>query len=394
MKHFVIKAYTSAGDYIGVLDDARFVGFTEEINAGQGECVLEIARQFDDTGIDIEIGTNIDIFVSDDDTSSETDSVSVAKRIYSGYISIVEPTVGSGRERIVLHLLGHYTRLSLDVLKNGTTTTLNTNATTGVGTGAAAAADIGLVVRGILDRYQAETDDSRIFYSAGSVLDASIDMNYSFERRTYRDAIDTVLASSGAGYFYFVGADGLFTFKTKGTTPTHKFIFDRHFYSLTVQRSLEKVRNVLLLWDGQAGGNHIHYEDAASISIYGRRTEVATMYGVQDSATMNIIGARFVDENKDPTVQITCDIFDNNNESGKGYDIESIHPGDTCAFYGIQQSLSEIMRENMLITKVQYSPDRVTITVEIRKSGIVDVQNDTVKKVESITSEGCPTTYS
>jgi hypothetical protein len=47
----------------------------------------------------------------------------------------------------------------------------------------------------------------------------------------------------------------------------------------------------------------------------------------------------------------------------------------------------------MLITKVVYSPNKVELTIEVQKAGIIDWQSQTSKKVDEINSTGSPDTY-
>jgi len=44
---------------------------------------------------------------------------------------------------------------------------------------------------------------------------------------------------------------------------------------------------------------------------------------------MDKIGRKFLAENKDQQVSITCEIIDNNLDSINGYDIDSVQAGDT-----------------------------------------------------------------
>ncbi|MGY3406090.1 hypothetical protein ACVWZV_002203 [Bradyrhizobium sp. GM5.1] len=80
---------------------------------------------------------------------------------------------------------------------------------------------------------------------------------------------------------------------------------------------------------------------------------------------------------------------------GGGYDIEDIEPGDTCTFVGYSSELSDIFRDNMLITSVQYTLGSVTIEAELVKSGLVENQSKQGAQIADINSggSGIPESY-
>jgi hypothetical protein len=307
--------------------------------------------------------------------------------------------VSGTSERVIVHLLGYYTLLSMDILKNGTQTTLYSHNSSGLTTtsGSQSAADIGLLVRSVIDRYRAETTNPRIRYeSTFDIPDTSTTAKYSFQQKTYREAIDKLFALAPAGTYWYVDQQGEFTFKPIPTSATHTFVFGKDFAEVHVEHSLETVRNVALVWDGDPSGTYKHYEDAASIALYGRRAEPIQDYGIDASGAADVIGAKFLAQNKAPDVKVRCTILDNNAGTGKGYDIESIDPGDTCRFVAFSTGLSDIFNDNMLITSVAYFLDRVEIEIELVKSGLLDVQTKQGRSISDINSGGfgVPESYS
>lgn len=401
-KNVIINVYKpSDGSFIASWSNFEFLGFTKELNAGVGECVITLDKVFDYGGIDLLTGNDVEIRISDRDITSATTPGDPGKIIYSGYISLIERAADS-KDKVVVHLLGHYTKLATDILKNGTQTTLYSYGS-GLTTtsGSLATCDIGKLMRAVIDRYRAENTTTKINYDYLDVPDSGgTAVKYILEQKTYREAMDKLKMLAPVGIYYYINAENKVKFKAKPTTPTHKFIFGRHFENVNVQQSMEKVRNFLVVWNGEpTGGSSIykHYQDDASIAQYGRRAETLNDYGIGDSNAADNIGAKFLDENKDPEVKVICTIFDNNGQDNYGYDIESIEPGDTCSFYGFNSSLSEIFRDNMLITKVQYFLDKVQIEVEAVKSGLLDFQDQQQREISDINSGGIaavPETYS
>lgn len=387
-KQVVIKVYNPAGDYLKYWINADFIGFTKELNAGLSECIVNVFEKFDYQGTELGLGNIVNIEISDTDNQDLL--------IYSGYISKYEPLITGNKEGITITLLGHYTKLATDLLKDGTTTTLYTDVTAGLTTTpSGSSADIGLVLRAIIDRYKAETTNPKLDYTFTSLPLVSENALAILEMKSYIDAIDLFFSIISSDYNWYVDEYGIFWLKTKPATPTHTFVLGKHFSKIGVNRNMESIRNALLFWNGETEGSKIYklYEDAVSIAKYGRRLEKYYDYSVGDEDTADKLGERFLAENKDPSIQLTCEIADNNLNANLGYDIESIQPGDTCRFAGFDEQFADLLRENMLITKVAYSLDKVELTVEVVKSGLLDWNARLDKQADNYYSIGAPDIY-
>jgi hypothetical protein len=384
------------GTYIKTWTNISLEGFSKEINSGIGECVILLDKKFDYGGYDLIVGNDVEIRISDKDTIGSKIYPDGSRKIYQGYISLIEREVAGAKETVTVHLLGHYTKLATDVLKDGAQTNLFSDATTGVGTTSPSAdADVGLMMRGVLNRYIAETANPKIGYDSADITDTGTTAYYKFQQKTYREAMDVIRLMAPVGTFYYIDENGKVKFKTKPTTPTHKFIFGRHFNSVKVEQSMEKVRNFFIIWNGESGTPHVYkkYDDVVSVSQYGRRTQVINDFGIDDENAADPIGANLLAENKDPAIKVTCIIIDNNESENMGYDIESIQPGDTCSFHGFDSSLADIFQDNMLITSVIYKPGQVEIQVEITKSGIIDLQEQQGKQLHDASNKDIPDSY-
>lgn len=391
-KSITIKVYRPTGEFLADWSDiAKFEGFSKEVNAGLGQCILQLALPFDYTGVELDLNNTIEISIADEDTK-----INGWKLIYSGYISLITPYVQGKREGIEVCLLGEYTRLSTDIMKTSETIVHYSDSTNGITTTAPGnEADIAVIIKGIITRYRAETTSPKISYSTGNVSAFSKTALFTFNLLTYREALDKCFSMLGSGYYWYVNEFGIMIVKTIHSTPRHTFEFQKHFSEISVQRSMEKVRNNVIVWNGKPSTEDEvfnGYSDLASISKYGRRTEVITDNGIIDDTSADKIGASILENNKDPNVSIICKIIDNN-ENPFGYDIESIEPGDTCRFIGFNATLSDIFRDNMVISKIDYTPDNVILRVEPTKSGLVDWQDAINKKVIDITNSNVPSAY-
>ena len=385
MKNITIRVSRPNGSFLKEWSNATFGSFVKELNAGLGVCEIKLGEKFDYQGSELALGNTVEILISDKETVNLPEGY---RLVYSGYISNYHPWVRGKNEGITVYLLGHYTKLALDIWQNSGTNTTTFEYSS--------ATDFGQMFRDLMDRYIAETTSPKLSYSAGSIKLTSTTGKYMFEMKTYREGIEKIKSMAPENWFWYVDELGIVYFKSKPTTPTHTFVFKKHFSEVEVERSMEKIRNAMLFWNGELGVTEIYklYGDAGSITQYGRRLQKYFDYGVGDEATADIIAAKFIAETKEPAVKVVCEILDNNEDAVNGYDIESIQPGDTCVFKGFNEQFADIFKENMLISKVIYSLNKVELTVEVARAGIIEWQERTNKKVEDSYSRGVPAVYS
>ncbi len=404
MKNVTIKVYRPTGEFLKVWADAKFSGFTKTLNGGLGACLIELGEVVTYSGTDLELNNEVRIVITDEDTVGTSDEY---KLIYSGYISSYVPWINSSGQGIFVYLLGYYTKLAQDILRDTQQstnfTTFYSDTTNGIGTPITGTlADIGLMVRAVMDRYITETTNPKLNYTKGSLPLSSTTAKYKFEMTTYREAIEILLSMSPDGWFWYVDELGLVSFKAKPTTPTHEFVYGTHFSSVRVERSMEKIKNAVLFWNGQSDGDadevYKLYTDVSSIAKYGRRIVRRTDPRAIDTGgatdTADKIGAKFIAEHKDPDIKVIVDIIDNNETATPiGYDIESINPGDTCTFYGFDESLADLFKENMLITRVEYQLNKATITIEPLDTSLISRQEQIGKNLEELSDFGAPSEY-
>lgn len=372
-KQIYIAALNQAGTILKVIQDATFDSFTKTINGGLGTLTFTLAREFDtfNNGGEVSLGNRIEVTIYDEDTGNS------GVLIYRGNIEQHIPQISGGNENVRIVCLGVVNRLGADVLKNAAQTKLYTNATTGLGTSAAAAVEIQTVVKAIIDRYNIENASGPINYSTlggvETVQATGVSMNYIFNAMTYLDALNICRLAAPQNWYFYVDASGILNFKSPPLIATHEFVVGKHVKSIEVQKGLDSVKNIFLLSDGVSV--YKQYKDDVSIAAYGRRVQQQTQSNVQDTATLDAIGAAFIAENKDPRVRVELEIVDNNEDIKLGYDIEKINPGDTCKISGI--TYGTLLTDNMLITQVQYKLTSVILTIETRPE--FDLNNFVVK---------------
>jgi len=395
MKTLFYKVKDSSGEilkdsngYPYFWDDVTFSGFTKRINAGNSDCQLILARAFDNYGEDedVSLGNIVEIYINDEDAKNLL--------IYSGYISTIRPITEGGKEKVDIQLLGQQTRLSKAVLKNSTQTTLYTDTTAGLTTAAAGSvADLGLVMRAIITRWQAEETNPIITTTAGQCKDTNTTETYTFTSRTYLDAINTVKGlSPSALWYWYLDENNVFNFRSDAITE-HTFYFGKHLSSLKVEKRIDTIVNFVLIYNRDTGSPiYRMYTDNNSVNLYGTRTLKIQNKSIINTDIADKIGNRIINEMKNPDVRVEMDIIDNN-ESSDGYDIESIRPGDTFKLRGVNDALANTIYDDMQITEVQYRLDGARVIAEPVKSGIIQSIVNVNTKLDEIGSEGVGTTY-
>jgi hypothetical protein len=378
-KRIYYKLFDPKGNAINYhWDDAKFESFTKTINGGYGECVIDLPRPFDDFGEneDVRLNNRVDIYVQDGDLVAGSEG----KRIYSGYIARYNPYIKNGKQGVTVTLLGHHTKLSQDIYKNGTTTTI-----------VEAAVDIGTIMRNIMARYVAETSNPPVLIENSKIELVSQDASYTFTALTYLEAMEVTRKLAPAGWYWYVDSDNFFHFKTKPSSITHRLYYGQHFEEIESNKNMENIINEVLLFNGVAAPSDIYkkYADATSQGQYGRRTYKSTDKSFGIETTMDNYANSILDSYKNPDIELSLILIDNS-ENSIGYDIESIEVGDTVKIEGFNESIFE---ENMVITEYTYMIDRMILKIKPVKTDIFNKVYSLDKEIEKEKATEIPADY-
>lgn len=363
-KNITIKSYDNANNFIGIIIDADFDGFKKIINSGLSDLTFKLARKIDDFNLnnDVSIGNKIEIWVEDEDTDQE------GILIYTGFVEQQNIKIDGGEEYVEIICLGIVSKITQDILKSTSQTTLYTKTTDGltITSASISAAEIADVIMATLDFFNTNNPSFPISYEEDGIDTVEVTgnfINYKFEAVYYLQAIEKCREVAPQYWYWYIGADNIFRFRQLSGTADHTFSLGKDIKKITASKSAGSVNNVLLLFDG--GSIYKEYDDETSIATYGRRVKQMTDSKINDEATMDNIGQAFINENKDAKIRIEIEIIDNN-ESNLGYNIESINPGDTCKIVGVTPD-ENIFNENMVIQEVQWRLDRAILIVETEK---------------------------
>lgn len=340
--------YTTA--YAGFFNNFGVSSYSKSIYSGNGELTLTVPRKFDDfdEGNTIGHGNRVDVYVFDKNDNSGT-------KIYTGTIEEYTSAVSSN-EDVSVRCLGIVNRLALDTYTDSKALTKSYSSQ-----------DPALVVRDIIDQYQFSNGEN-ITYTTSTIPTTSDTVSLELSSTTYLEALNLVTRTAGADYYWLLNNDNQIVFKKFSTTPTHYFMFGRDIAYLEAQNSIVDLRNSLLAWNRLPSSDSDYiskrYERMLSLFKYGRRqTRKADGRYKASADGFDKFAENYFEIYSEPIASLRFEVIDNS--YGRGYNIESIQPGDTCRILNIKKNSS--ISDNMLITHVEYSFDRVVID-------IVDVQ--------------------
>lgn len=312
-KRYFYKIYTSSGTYVKTLKDVveRQPVFSMAINEGVGELRLNIARTWKDLegALDIVLYNELKVYVSDKENSS--------LQIYSGYLNAIKRKKdGLGQEFIECQFLGYVSEMAVRVLEfNSGYTALSYNS-----------AEPGDILKSIIDLYA-----GKITYGASSISATSNTVSLTYNVNTIREAIDRMLTTCPIGWYWFVdGTNTIYLRRTDKETIDHRLYIGKHISEIEIGETMESVKNDIMVLGGTPDGeNRLYkrYYNPPSQTQFGKRTEVKNDGRLYNEGSMDFIGQYLLGTQYAKEYNFRFRVFDSN-YTPKGYDIESIQPGD------------------------------------------------------------------
>lgn len=342
-KTFTVKVFDKAGTtLIATWSPLTGYPYTKVINGGCGEMRIDLPRKFDEYNDDLSVSflNKVEVWIQDRDTVGTSGVL-----MYAGFIADIEVGIQDGNEKTTIMVFGHYTRLAYvmhwDSVNSKVKMTYNST-------------DPANIVKDVIDKFIANESNPFISYTGASIPLAGFTVSYTSDTKFGLEVLDRIRQMTGVDYYYFFDAYGVLTFRQKPSTPTHSFTMQKNVQNLTIKKSWTDIANVLFAWNGlqENDPNFLskRYYNAVSIAAYWSKHERLSDARITDATTMLKLGTAFVGANKDPNISIQFRVTDNNFDPDKGYDIESINPGDTCKIQNLSDP--DIYSSNLLITSV------------------------------------------
>ena len=393
MKRFIFKAHDATGGFLAtipdVVDDPKFTSY---INSGLGEMTFKLPRSvfsFDEGNV---IAQNNEVTIDCHDTDGSA-------RIYSGYISKYAPVLNKGQEYINVTCLGYSSQLVRYIHESAGATTIAYNSY-----------DPTNILKDVLDKFA--TAGGKVDYDGSSTDDTSTTVSYSMNTYTVKEALEKVNELAPNGWYYFVGADNIVQFHAKKATADHTFVLGKDVMTIIPEKSLEGMTNKIYFTGGEVTGTPLYkkYTRSSSITNYGLYAKKMVDSRVTDETTMDIMAGAVLDRGDTPETRTTLVIRDNNAGDGRGYDIESISPGQTVKLLGYTQQntnlwdsavwdvdkwdydLTQVSSTVQQIMKVTYEPTKVTLELSSKLPDISHRVEDIRRNQINLSTNENPTT--
>ena len=375
--------------------------FRNVINGGPGELVIRMARSFDDFGedVDVKLNNKIELYVYDRQTPNGT-------LLYTGFISGYRPILDGVSEYLEITVLSYVAELEYYMLRTGGGDTRVQYASE----------DPSEIFKDIIDKYN--DDGGTITYTDSSIDTTSTTVSYNFQTSTTREALDKVIELAPEGWYWNVDADGIIYFKNKNAVADHDFMIGADIQQMATWRRIEDLVNRVYFTGVTAedeSGLYRVYENSGSITAYGLHAMSKVDHRVSNTDTADTMANRILDAKKDPEIRTILTVVDNNGENEyRGYDIESISPGETMRIRNIKeatktislwdqmewdvdvwdQTLATSAADVIQIVSVDYSPDSVKIEASSRMPEIpkrIEDINRNLERTQTVNNPDAPT---
>ncbi len=327
MIRYDIKAYTKEGTYITTINPnvvMNDISFSSNVNGGLGQLNLNLALSFGDTTF--HGGEIIKVILYNERYKQ-------GKQIYMWFVSQISRVYDTNKgyiKLVCLWIASLLTSVLFTWSYNGTAET---------------------ILNAIIAEFNSNYAWSLI--SVGGIDEYEENINVEFKDWTScQKAIEQV--NEIANYYRFINAEWKFYFRKKGTQTEHIMANKQEVESMNLNYSIESIVNRIFV--ARKDGTVKMYEDNISQSLYGIKEEYSNQQSIVDATTQDEFGNNYIAQYSNPKNASTVVV---NSE----YDIEKIEPWDTITIVN-----SEYEIKNLTIEKINYSPSKVTLTLEENES--------------------------
>lgn len=373
LKHYFYKVYdATTGAFVNTWSEEVISdpSFKMNINGGASDLTIKLSRKFDDFGedVDVKLNNKVECWMVDEDNH---DGV----LLYSGYISGYQPQLNGPSEYIEVTVFNFVAELSKIVLRDSSgNTTIAYNSYSPEA-----------ILRDVIDKYRRL--EGKINYSSTSIGITNQIVSYTFNTNTIKECLDKIIELCPVGWYYRIDPDNTIYLQPKNILSDHIFTLGLNVEKLSTFRRIEDIVNRVLFTGGGDPPLFRKVENTSSQATYGLYEKLVVDQRVTEADTAAIMAQRIVDAQKDPEIRSIFEIIDNNGPDGdKGYDIETIKPGQTLKVKNLKtsiktqsewdrelfdqdvwdQTLATTAADVIQILSVSYAPDSVIIEASSR----------------------------
>lgn len=385
-KQFRAKFFDKSGEYISELP-VQMNGFRKIINGGLGDLRLGLPLRFEQAyqNAALTIFNRVEIYV---------DSL----LLYSGFVAGIIPRISASTSQVQIVCRGHASRFAFLPLKNSTTVRLYTDSTNGLKTSASAsAASLDKIFTAIIDRYQAEAVHPIIDYATGTIEASAVNWTYTFQTKTIQYAIDKTMENAPFDWYWRVGADNIFRFLQRNSTPDITLNFRTQIIDLEDPQLIDGMINRrYFAYNGSPTANAKVTSDTPSSDQYGDWWDFKTDGRYTDATQVNTANQNLINAKKNPVRRTVIKVPDSNYSRVSGYDIELFEPGQTLNITNLPEATAAVMPDQFTIVAVEYDQDMKVATLEL-ETLTDDLARELAKKErqdQAESTEDAPATYS
>lgn len=356
--------------------------FSAEVDSGLSPLTVALALPPGSAGEDVQLMNTVETYCVDGPDVT---------LVHGGWIEGITDEVTPDGGGVSVTVVPYVSQLSRDVFRPAT------------GTDRAqewVATDVSTILSSIVAASVARTGVlSRVHASSASIQTSGKTVDVQAGMETYLDAIQRAKKLGPGDWYWYVDAAGLFSYRNFDTgNPAHTLTVGRDVVRVTRSRGVADVRNTVEFWDGNDASGYVALERPASVSAsqttYGRRTELMRDSRIDSEAAATSAADLFIRERQEPSDVLTVEVLDDGRTDGRGYPLETLHPGDTC----VVRNLPMVDGTVFSVTRVDYAPDRATLTLGVGPVRRLRTLGMTVQEIvdfQRITTDGSiPTTNS
>jgi len=328
-KIYQIKVYSLDWTYQKTISPSIImsdISFSKNINGWTTDINIELDLKFGNS--DFSNGQVVKISVFDDNNKSW-------KLIYTGVINGVVRNANTNSETITLVCLWISSLLSQIIYDNAWRVFTKID-------------DPANIIKNIIDYINTIYTWWRFTYgwwkidTYGSTIE--IDFNYT-------DCFSAIKKVKDVTDFYFyIDQSWEIYFKAKPTTATHSLTNKKNVENIDMKEDIESLVNRVFV--ERKGGTIKTYQDTASQTTYWIKEKKISKTELWSVTSQDTFWDNYIAENKDPKKKTKVIV---NNL----YDIDSIEPWSTIKIKNIEHTI-----DNIQVLNVQYTPDKVTLSLD------------------------------
>lgn len=376
--------------------------FRSVLNGGTSQLNVRLGRNFTSYGEggDVVHGYKVDVWCYDADAPNGT-------KIFSGFIAEYAPVYDQGEQYLEVVLLPYDVQLGTKILEDPSGYTARQYLSE----------DPSDILRDVLDQYR-NNKAGRLTYSSDTIDDTGTVVSYTFNAVTIKEALDKIVQLAPEGWYYRVDPDGYIHFHERSelTGADHIVNVGKHITKIKPAQDITKLVNTVYFVGGTPEGSpqiYVKKQDNSSIASYGEWEHKQVDQRVTVDNTAETIAGNILEDRSQPVLIFDIEVVDNNESAGiRGYDIESLRPGDTIQVKGLYNedfavttwdgalfdtAFWDAQREYTLtlpqvITSVEYSPGMARIEATYRLPDVSKRIEDINRNLEAMQFAEIPIT--